>query len=692
MLIREAFSSLLPIILVLNILLLLTGVTGLFDIFGVSEISGNTVNQLNYFLLPLFLNLSLTILLARQKGLDLIGTIVISLVCYLRISGFLEINPASEINSSSEVLTRTGSILTCIPATLIAVHLVSWFGKRSQFQWVKRNTDISPHLRNTLNLLMPGCLTLLCCELFGAAVRAIFNPQIMAQVAGMLPRFSEIGQLNGLLLYKIISLFTWFLGIHGEYSAEGLFYFLNDGPAGDILGIDLKILHDVFMNIGGTGSTFIIPFILLLSHETHRFHSLAKLSLAFSFFNVNEILLFGLPIILNPQLLIPFITVPFVNLLITLIGLETGLFYISPEPIHWMTPPLLNAYMVSGGSWTAVSTQIICLAIDGMIYYPFLLQVHRRYQSPVHLKALLRVDAYHFLREELQKQEEKSYYRRQKEQLNRLNDLQKTLNQLKGGKFLLYFQPKVDAHNNAIVGIEALLRFQDKNKTIHTPSFLDVIYDHGLSKAIDKKVFGMAIDQILHWREAGYVVPPISINFDKDFLLDPVAINNFLKVTAKCKVHCCIEITEHTYTVELDALAAVVKKVRAAGHRVSIDDFGTGYSSLTSLLSTQADEVKLDRKLITTPRGEHKRGLILLESSVKLCHDLGFTVVAEGVEDIGQLGRVRRYGVDYIQGFLTGKPMNGKQICKLFQRNKIPAQIPAKAIESPYSDRSQYQS
>ncbi|MGF1604548.1 MAG: EAL domain-containing protein [Thermosynechococcaceae cyanobacterium] len=684
LLLREAFTSLLPIVLVMNILVLLSGLTGLLEswgIMGATAINGNEVSRLYYFLIPLFLNIALSTLLAKEKDLEQIGTVLISMVCFFRISGFLT------VNESAQLISYHGSILISIPATLVSVRLLHYFTQFPRLRLVRRRSDLSPLLKKTLNLLLPGLLTLLCFELVSHGLRFIGGTGALALLVQALPRFSQLNEIQEVILFKLISLLTWFLGIHGEHSAEGLFRLFNDIPVGEASAIHLKTFHDVFMNIGGSGSTFVIPLLILFTQKSTQFKAIAQLSLPFAFFNVNEILIFGLPILLNPIFLVPFLLAPFVNMAIALTAIHLGAFAIDPTEISWMSPPLYSAYIASGGSGWAVFTNLLCMVVDGCLYYPFLVFAQRQFKIPFYLFNLFGEDVYGFFHNEIKRQEERLFIDQQMGQLDTLMSAQQVLRQLRGGQFLLYFQPKVEATSGHLVGLEALMRFQNVAGEILPPSFLPVLYEQGLSKVVDQKVVDLVLEQVQQWRTEQLLFPPISINFDKDFLLDPLAIQTFIEQTRQQGICFELEITEHTYTVELDALASVIRQLRAEGHRVSIDDFGAGYSSLTSLLSLEADEIKLDRKLVVAPRGEKKRGRVLLESSVQLCHDLGFLVVAEGVETQGQLNLVRDCGVDVVQGYYTGKPMPPEQVSRLFPQVGETEDVRSLFPEKPYPRR-----
>ncbi|KAI9131747.1 EAL domain-containing protein [Acaryochloris sp. CCMEE 5410] len=661
LLLREAFTSLLPVVLVMNIVVLLSGLSDVLASQGVVAegfINGNEVSRLYFFLVPFFLNISLSTLMAKEKELDQVSTVLISAVCFLRVSGFLF------IDSTGQILSFQGSVITSVPATLVAVTLLHYFSRFSSLQFFRGRSEVSPVLQRTLNLLIPGLLTMLCCELVGHGFRLFFKAGVFSILFAALPKLQDIQEV---ILFKLISQLSWFFGIHGEYSADGLFRILNEIPSSQAGSIHFKVLHDVFMNIGGSGSTFVVPLAILSLPGSAPFKSIAQLSLPFALFNVNEILLFGLPIILNPLFLAPFLLAPLVNLAIALTAIHLGVFTISAPAINWMSPPLYSAYAVSGGSGGAVLTQLLCIAIDMSIYYPFLLLAKQQSKTPLDLRKRLHSDAYQFVNTEINRQEERRFITQKIDQVRGMEETQRLLQQLKGGQFLLYFQPKVDAKSKALVGLETLLRFQDAGGKITPPTFLPILYQQGLSKAVDQKVLSLVFDQIKQWRGDGQKLPQISINLDKDFLLDPPSVKAFIAQAKQEEIYFELEITEHTYTSEVQSLASVVRDLRAAGHQVSIDDFGAGYSSLTTLVSLEADSVKLDRKLVAAPEGESQRGQVLLQSSVKLCHDLGFAVVAEGVESLSQLQLVQHCGVDFVQGYYTGKPMPSDQVSRLFQ-------------------------
>ncbi|MBE9064902.1 EAL domain-containing protein [cf. Phormidesmis sp. LEGE 11477] len=656
---REAFLALLPVVLIMNSLVIMGKLIQIINIWGIPipDVGSDAISRLYYFLLPLFVSLSLSTLLAQEKGLDQIGTLLIVMVCFLRGTGFLSISLDAQLSSYH------GSVLTSILVTWIAIRLLHHFSTKPRLQLVSSRDpsrdEISPRLVSALNLIIPGFLTVLCVELLRLGAVRLVDMTLLAQTGFQIRPMEPVREL---ILYKAISLCSWLVGIHGEHSASGFFRSLYNTPVGDATAIQLNTFHAAFVNMGGTGSTLPIPFIILFSKRLSRFRAIAKISLPFSLFTINETLLFGLPILFNPVFLIPFLSTAFVNMAIALTAIHFNLFTVSPDPIYWMTPPFYKAYVASGGSGWAMLTQLVCIVIDGCIYYPFLLIAAQRYEAPKDLFDLFHKNNGRFLSEALVQRRETDFFTQQESHIKSAAVCQSVLSQLKKGRFLLYFQPKVSASTLKIVGLEALLRFQTHTGQIIPPTFLPTLYQQGLSKTVDQKVIDLVFDDLRHWQAKKIAIPPIALNFDKDFLLDTTAVKDFIRRAKEFGVYFCIEITEHTYVKEGKALALAVRHLRAAGHRISIDDFGSGYSSLTSLVSLEADEIKLDRALAVPAKNEVERGMVLLVSSIQLCHKLGFSVVAEGIETKDQLHLVQRCGVDVVQGYYLGRPVSLQQV------------------------------
>ena len=673
-----AFTSLLPIVLAMNLLVLLSGFTTLLTSWGgqglpfltTASLNGEEINRLYSFLLPLFFSLSLSYLLARSKGLDPIGTQLISMICFFRVTGFLT------VDQNFELISLRGSILTSLICTWLSVRLFHYLSELRQLHIGSPPTAISPQLRKTFKLAAAGILTIACFELSGQILRSLpAQSSQHSNIEWVFTYFNQLSALPELILYKTIALLSWFIGLHGEHSAEGILQILNNSPVGSPNRIQLDNLHNVFMNIGGSGATFVVPILILTHQRLRTFRPVAKFALLFSCFNVNEILMFGLPIILNPVFLIPFLLSPFLNMLIVLGALKIELFIIEPEMVHWMSVPLYSAYQVSDSSLWAVATQLTCIVVDGIVYLPFLILASHQAEAPEKLQQLLQGEQYGFLTHALQQRENQQFSLKRRNALTQLSLTQTVLDKLRQGRLNLYYQPKFTAHSLEVVGFEALLRLEDKQGNISSPSFLPILYQEGLSYIIDRKVVDLIFSHVLHWQRLGCSVPAIALNFDKQFLLDSQAVRTLVNRAKQHAIKFDIEITEHTCIGDIEPLAKVVKQLRKAGHRVAIDDFGSGYSALTLLLELNVNEIKLDSQFIqAASRHTHSQrtntiqdqtalsGETLMKSTVQLCHKLGLTVVAEGIETREQLKQTQRCEVDILQGYYLGRPMSHHQV------------------------------
>lgn len=129
---------------------------------------------------------------------------------------------------------------------------------------------------------------------------------------------------------------------------------------------------DVFQNMGGSGTTFSLAILLLLFSKSRQLKEIGKLSIGPGCFNINEPIIFGLPIVMNPILIIPFILAPLVAVTITYWSMKLGL-VAKPVGIAmpWTTPPFISGYIATGGKISGVVIQIITFLVSGMIYYPF---------------------------------------------------------------------------------------------------------------------------------------------------------------------------------------------------------------------------------------------------------------------------------------------------------------------------------
>ncbi len=243
-------------------------------------------------------------------------------------------------------------------------------------------------------------------------------------------------------------------------------------------------------------------------------------------------------------------------------------------------------------------------------------------------------------------------------------------------EFVLHYQPKVDVVSGALLGLEALVRWQHPTRGMVPPAdFIPLAEERGLIVPIGRWVIQDACRQISDWRRAGLKVPPVAVNLSPRQFADEALIEDIehaMRTHGVAPADLEVELTESVLMVDPDRAASVLQRLKAMGVRISIDDFGTGYSSLSYLKRFPAETVKIDRSFI---RGLPDDGddTAITQAVIAMAHSLGLTVIAEGVETEAQLATLRRLGCDEAQGFLLGRPIAAAQLEARLERHSLPA-------------------
>jgi EAL domain-containing protein (putative c-di-GMP-specific phosphodiesterase class I)/GGDEF domain-containing protein len=227
----------------------------------------------------------------------------------------------------------------------------------------------------------------------------------------------------------------------------------------------------------------------------------------------------------------------------------------------------------------------------------------------------------------------------------------------------LVFQPKIALATGRCIGAEALLRWRHPELGEISPGeFIPVIEQTSFAREATRWVLECALRQLDAWRRAGLVMQ-VAINVSAVNLLEPDFCEHVL---ARLKAYglapdaLAIEITESALMSNRTLAASTLEALAAGGVQLAIDDFGTGYSSLAYLQSVPAKVVKIDQSFIRDlDTDERKRALV--GTMIKLAHDLGQVVVAEGVETAPVARVLASAGCDQVQGYLYARPLAPEQ-------------------------------
>ncbi|WP_282823444.1 EAL domain-containing protein [Pelomonas sp. V22] len=231
---------------------------------------------------------------------------------------------------------------------------------------------------------------------------------------------------------------------------------------------------------------------------------------------------------------------------------------------------------------------------------------------------------------------------------------------LVNGGLSLHYQPKRRLADDALVGVEALLRWQDPTLGSVPPDrFIPVAEESGLINAVDAWVLEAACAQMAAWREAGIAVPSVSVNVSPlRFLQDDVA-THVRQQLQRHDLHAeqlTLEVTERLMLDDDGAARAQLAELDRMGVQISVDDFGTGYSSLSYLKRLPLRELKLDKRFVADLATDAD-DRALARAVIGIGKGLKLTVVAEGVETEAQRRILLEAGCEVAQGWLLGRPM-----------------------------------
>ncbi len=230
---------------------------------------------------------------------------------------------------------------------------------------------------------------------------------------------------------------------------------------------------------------------------------------------------------------------------------------------------------------------------------------------------------------------------------------------LGNGELVLHYQPKIDCNTNRVSGVEALVRWQHPKKGLLYPdTFIPLAEHSALIKPLTLNVLKIALQQSKQWQKAGLIFS-IAVNIsainvqDPDF---PAQVAKLLQEHAMPTALLELEVTETAVMTDPVRAVECIKALNVLGLQVAIDDFGTGYSSMTYLKKLQVAKIKIDKSFVKDMAINHDDAVIV-RSTVELGHNLGLTVIAEGVENQAAWDELKALGCDAAQGYYMARPL-----------------------------------
>ncbi|MEC6747699.1 PTS transporter subunit EIIC [Marinilactibacillus sp. XAAS-LB27] len=286
-------------------------------------------------------------------------------------------------NVISRDYTGSGGLFLGMIVAIGSIELYTWLGKQDKLK-ISMPDSVPTNVSRSFSALIPTVFTIIIVAAVGFAINAITGMHIYDIIYNLVqaPLENIVQGLPGLLVLMLVSQLFWVIGIHGNQIikpirepillaaiAENTQAFEAGEAIPNIINMPF---WDIYMTVGGSGLTLGLLIAIFIGSKREDFRSIGKLSFAPGIFNVNEPVIFGLPIVLNPIIAIPFVITPLVTGTIAYFLTSIGFAGRAVVMIPWTTPPLLSAWIATAGDWGAVITQLICIVVSVLIYLPFI--------------------------------------------------------------------------------------------------------------------------------------------------------------------------------------------------------------------------------------------------------------------------------------------------------------------------------
>lgn len=613
------------------------------------------INTATFGVLSLYMTFAISRAYMKIKAdADIVhgGAIIASLISFFMLSG---------TNLAEFKLENMGpkSMLLAILAGTIASEVYSrffkWFKKKiSKGQILSSGAD--HEFNRMMATLVPIVLVVMIFALVDLIIINVFNKSSFHElyITALNKIFSSesAGFIKG-FFFVLLSSTLWFFGVHGSDALEGVMqaYFppFATYEAGANIPILTKEFFDCFVLMGGCGTAISLLIAIVLFSKNRARRGLGYTAALPLFFNINELIVFGLPIIFNPIMLIPFLTVPLVCYTTSYLAVFLGLVPHIASSVEWTTPIILGGFYATN-SLAGALLQLANVVIGVAIYFPFIRILDKQSIA----KGMQNYEAF------------MKYYKENEASLQTVNLIE--LNNVYGdfAKELcadlrhdlfkmvkMYYQPQYN-YEGKCVGVEALLRWQHHTYgMIYPPLVIKLAGECGLLAKLEEKIFRFVLeenDKIV----AKFGDIKISVNITgptiikpefKDFLSE-LNVNGTLK-----EKKICIEITEQTALEENEETLEALKFVHSLGIALAIDDFSMGKTSLQYIKYGIFDILKIDGSLVKGLNRESNCREII-SSITDLTSSLSMQVIAEFVETEQEKEILHSIHCDNYQGYL----------------------------------------
>lgn len=544
----------------------------------------------------------------------------------------------------------TTGVFTAMVCSVAATRLFFALDTRAFRRYRSYSAGNDIHFRSAMSAILPVAACVVVFALGNLLLQTFFHVgNLNDLISGLL--FRAFGGLrqepgNGVVFLLLLN-FLWVLGIHGGNALDPVAQTVfADGASAHIIS---KSFLDNFTVLGGSGATLCLLLALLLVSRQKSSRQLAWSAAPLALFNINELLVFGLPVVLNPVLALPFILTPVVSLLVTYGAVLLGWMPAVQQTVNWTTPVFFSGYLATG-SWRGGAVQLVCVALGTLIYIPFI-RLSERIQEGREDFLITELTA-HF-----QAQERLGARMRYLERNGSLGIIAKGIvsqlrTDVQAGRIPVFYQPQVD-DTGRVVGAEALLRWQYGGVRLYPPLVVALAQEDGCFEALTWSILETVCGDIPALRERFGADLHVAVNIVAEQLNDRALMGRVIELAQAHAVcgNLTLEVTEETSLVNQPHITGNIDRLSACGIFLAIDDFSMGQTSLKYLRDNRFRFVKLDGGLVRQVLA-NSRSREIISSITVLGSSLGFEVVAEFVENEAIRDALLALGCTVFQGYL----------------------------------------
>lgn len=391
---RDAFATIIPLFVLAGLAVLINSVffpwifSGQMletaEQFGTSIIRG-TLNSAGLLLCP-----AIAYFLSKNKGFsNPISAAIIAIATYITM---MPLQLMATTTTGEEVLVDnvlsfnnlgTGTMFAGIVIGLAATELLIALNK---FDILKINLGekVPPAVSRSFNVMIPAIITVSLFSGLSLLLMITLGTDLISLIVTIIQeplRAVGTSLVGYLFLYSLGNLFFG-LGIHqsvinGPFTEPFMTQNINENSVAFAEGADIPHILTIsfqtaFAQMGGTGATISLIIAILIFSKVKAYRQIANLSAAPGIFEINEPLIFGMPIVFNLPMIIPFVLLPIIQTIIAYLATAGGLISKTVVYIPWVTPPVISGWLATGGDWRASVLQVFLIVLGVIIYLPFL--------------------------------------------------------------------------------------------------------------------------------------------------------------------------------------------------------------------------------------------------------------------------------------------------------------------------------